>query len=180
MKNITIRKGTIADFPQFYTYFHKSQSEQFPQYSPLTREFIIERVYKKSLLKKEIKHGDKDVFLAMDGKKVIGCILISPVLSGVSYAFELAVSPAYQRRGIASQLLLIWEQDVRKHNGHSLQLWTSKKDNVPFYNKNKFTTGGVFANGWFGADYTLLYKSLGPAREENYLRAFLKEKKQGL
>lgn len=98
-------------------------------------------------------------------------------IAGVSFADWLGVDKQYQKRGIASRLLTLWEQEALVEGAHSLHLWTTE-NNVEFYKKRGLSCGGVFPKAWHGENCYLIYKTLREPEEKNFLKKYLKQKKK--
>lgn len=175
--SLLLRKATIDDFPNFFSLFEKSLKELFPQYTKNTIAFFIEADYSQKFLEEQIKLGRKSVYIAEIDGKPVAYLLVSKNYGGVGHANWLAVVPEHQKKGLAHALLTSWEKDVVKNGGHALQVWTSEK-NLAFYKKCGYSVAGHFPNSWFGLGLYLLYKNLGEAKEENFLREYLQKKQK--
>lgn len=177
MNNIGFKQGDITDFESFYSLFSLSLTNQFPHYGPNVVAYYLGIDYPKDSLKEQVEKGKKIIFLAInDEKKVIGYLYAGKCYGGVSTAFWLAVEPAYQKKGLASKLLTMWKDTTVLNGGHQLHLWTTK-EKISFYKKRGFSLIGEFPEAWFGVTLYALYKKLQNAKEENYLKDFLKSTK---
>ena len=174
---ITVTRAKSEDIPSFHAFFADSLKTQFPEYKPATIDFLIEKDYAKDWLKKAVEKKNKHVFLAKKGKEIAGYLLTSKNYGGVAMGDWLAVSTGYQKQGIASALLQAWEKQVVDNGGHATFLWTIDA-NVEFYAKRGYTLSGYCPNSWFGVSMHLFYKQLEEPQEKNFLRNYLKEKKQ--
>jgi GNAT superfamily N-acetyltransferase len=169
---ITYRKGTIEDIPAFIEHFKVSIPLLFPYYSPNSSRFTYEVDYSPEFITKKLKEGDRRVYLALDGNKIVGYIFVMESIAGVSMAEWLGVDKEYQKQGIATQLMSMWEAEALDEGAHSLQLWTTK-DCVSFYEKRGMKYGGLFPKAWHGIDCYLIYKTLREPEEKNFLKKFL-------
>lgn len=171
---IIFRRGTNEDIPAFLAFFKTSLPLLFPYYSPHSVQFTVEVDYGPKWLAKKIKEGTKIVYLAFENKNIVGYLLVSQSIAGVAFADWLGVDKAYQERGIASQLLTLWEQEALIEGAHALQLWTTE-NNVIFYKKRGFSSGGLFPKAWHGEDSYLIYKTLRKPEEKNFLKKYLQQ-----
>lgn len=172
MTKNTYSRASEADIDSFFPFFSHSISELFPEYTLMTREFFVEKDYTKTWMKKVILKGDKILFIAKANDQVVGFLLVNKVYGGVSTASWLAVSPRLQKKGIATKLVQMWEEFALENHAHALHLWTTDR-NLQFYVKRGFENAGQFRQAWFGVDMWLVYKSLRPAVEKNYLHKYL-------
>lgn len=167
--SIIYQKGISEDIPLFLSFFKASIPLLFPEYSPNSVRYIVDVDYGPEWLTEKLKKGSKRVYLAFNKNKIVGYLFFSKPVVGVSYADWLAVDKSYQKQGVASHLLLLWEQEALLDGVHALQLW-SIKNNIPFYKKRGFTCGGLFPQAWYGEDSYLIYKSLRTPEERNFLK----------
>lgn len=175
--NIIYRKGTVEDIPAFLTFFKISLPILFPEYSPNSVNCIVEYDFGPKQLTKKLNSGDNKVYLAFNNEEIMGYLFIEKTIFGVSYAHWLGVDKQYQKQGIASQLLTLWEQDAYLEGAHALHLWTSEKI-VEFYEKCGFSYGGLFPKAWYGEDSYLIYKILRKPEEKNFLKDYLQQIKR--
>lgn len=163
-----------TDFDGFYELFRQSLATQFPGYSSDSLRYILEWDYDKAWMKKAIKNKDKFAYIATVGGRVVGYVFAGKAHVGVSLGIWVAVDPSHQRRGIAKNLLHLWEQHVVEQGGHAAHLWTTQS-NLAFYTKLGFVLSGEFPAAWYGHDMYMFYKLLAEPKEANYLRKFLQE-----
>ncbi len=176
MKEITFSEGKLSEFNKFFKLFSKSLKEQFDNFPKNAIAFYLEIGYPKLSLKKQIKSGKRNIFLAKNSKnEVVGYLLSSQDWGGVNIALWLAVEKEYQKRGIATKLLKLWEEYSKKHKNHALLLYT-RKANRSFYKERGFLEAGLLPSFWFGVNSYIFYKILGSAKEEDYLADFLRKK----
>ena len=176
--DITYRKGTNNDIPAFLAFFKASIPALFPQYSPLSIRFTLDVDYGPQWLTERLQKGNKKIFIALQKEEIIGYILFTKSIVGVSFADWLAVGKMHQKQGVASRLLAIWKEEALLEGAHSLQLWTSK-NTVEFYKKRGFSCGGIFPQAWHGEDCYLIYTSLREPDEKNFLKDYLQQVKKG-
>lgn len=178
METITYRVGTESDIPAFLAYFRQSIPVLFSHYSPNMQGFLVDADYSPEWITETLTNKKKKVFLAFHNSTIAGYLLVSRPIAGIGFGDWLGVDKQYQKKGIASKLLSMWEEDVLAQGGHNIYLWTYDF-NVAFYNKRGFVTAGELKKGWGGEDAFLMYKILQEPKEENYLRDYLKNKKKG-
>lgn len=173
---IIFKKGTAKDINKFLKFFKISIGKLFSDhYSPNSVNFMVEVDYGPKWMTRQLKENKKWVFLSFDKDKIAGYLLVSRSIAGVAHANWLAVDKPYQKKGIASNLLALWEKSEIKEGAHSLFLWTTK-NNLDFYKGRGFKVGGEFPNAWHGLGVYLIYKNLREAKEENFLKNYLKKK----
>lgn len=170
----SIAKST--EYKDFYEVFIKNLKNQFPEYSKNSLSFLTEGDWSWKTVNSNLINKKKMSFLAInENREIAGYLLFSKNYGGVSLANWLAVDEKYQRQGIATNLLKMWEEDALKNGAHALQIWTVEK-NRSFYKKRGFKESGELPSFWFGIDHYLFYKIIGKPIEKNYLRDFLKRK----
>ena len=174
---IEYRKGSDTDIPAFLSFFKSTLPSLFSHYSPNTAHFYVEVDYGPKWLSERLKKGGKKTYLAFHDDEIVGYILVSKSITGVSFADWLGVNKEYQKRGIATQLLQLWEEAALEEGAHALHLWTTE-NNVAFYIKKGFTNGGLFPKAWNSEDCYLIYKTLRKPEEKNFLREYLAQKKK--
>lgn len=177
MDSLTVRQATLKDFSAFYPVFKTCLQTLFPEYSPHSIAFFTDVPYEKSSLKSQIKNKEKILMLALDGTSVVGFFLVQKHYYGVSMATWLAVLPEYQKHGLASKLITLWEEITSDQGGHALMVWTNDK-NVPFYKNRGFILSGKFPKAWYGINVNLLYKGFREPDEKNYLQEYLAKRKE--
>lgn len=175
---ITIRRGEEQDIPAFLAFFRKSLPILFKHYSQNILSFTLDVDYGPSWLTDRLKKGGKRTYLALSGDEIVGYILSSKPIAGVSFADWLGVDVKFQRKGTASRLLSLWEKEALTEGVHALHLWTTE-NNVEFYKKRGFACGGTFPKAWHGEDCYLIYKSIAEPDEKNFLRSYLEKVKKG-
>ncbi|EKD96026.1 MAG: hypothetical protein ACD_24C00214G0002 [uncultured bacterium] len=170
-----VRKADLSDFSEFYELLTKTLSGNYFLYSKNSQAFTLDEDLPREDLKKYIKEGKRLLYLAYSKNKAIGYLLTFKTRAGVAFAHWLAVDSAYQKHGVASSLLLLWEKGALEEGAHILQLWTTKND-IPFYLNRGFKKGGSFPQSWFGVDHYLFYKILRKPNEKVFLRDYLAKK----
>ena len=176
--DLVFRRGTDKDISTFLSFFKTTIPALFPQYSPTSIAFTIEADYNPQWLTERLQKGGKKLFLAFMNEEVIGYLLITKSIAGVSFADWLGVDKKNQKKGVASQLLSLWKQEALEEGAHALQLWTSE-NNVEFYKKRGFSCGGIFPKAWHGEDCYLIYEILREPDEKNFLKDYLQKVKKG-
>jgi GNAT superfamily N-acetyltransferase len=71
----------------------------------------------------EQKARDEIAFIALEGGELAGCVFLKPE-PGCLYVGKLAISPAFQNRGIGRQLLSVAEDVARQRGLPALRLET--------------------------------------------------------
>lgn len=80
--------------------------------------------------------------IALDGKKVVGCVLFHPESPSAGRLCEMAVSDEYQGRGFGRQLIATLEQALIKRGVQELLL-DARQELVEFYATLGYRTEGV-------------------------------------
>lgn len=86
-------------------------------------------------------------------------IKINPISGGHQSILGLAVSPHYQKRGVASALLTHLEEAAKLKKRESVTL-TCKEDLIPFYEKNGYSNKGISSSEHGGATWYNMIKPL--------------------
>jgi GNAT superfamily N-acetyltransferase len=170
--NVAYRKGTIEDIPAFLEHFKASIPLLFPYYSPNSARFTYDEDFSPKYITEKLKKGDMRVYLTFHYTKIVGYLFVMESIAGVSTAEWLGVDKEYQKQGIATHLIAMWEKEAYDEGAHSLRLWTTK-DCVSFYEKQGMKCGGTFPKAWHGIDCYFIYKTLREPEEKNFLRKFL-------
>lgn len=177
MEGIHIRQGTAKDIHSLFPFFKRSLVELFPEYTANTHAFFTEMRYSEANIRRSFNNDLIYLFVAQHNKTFIGYFLAYKPTGGVSMAIWIAVDPDYQKHGIASRLLELWEDAAKKGGAHALQLWTGDK-NVPFYQRRGLKLVGKFPKAWYGIDINLLYKQIQEPKEKNYISEYFTEKSE--
>lgn len=175
MSDYTVRLGTTEDLHTFFPVFKQSLQTQFPEYTPIIRDYFTDVPYSFKNLHLSLEQQNIYLFLAFYKDQVAGYFLTYTPNNGVSMAIWLAVLDEFQHKGLATKLLALWEKEAKKDGAHALQLWTQDR-NLPFYKNRGFTLVGKFPKAWYGVDINLLYKIIAEPKEENYLHRYQKKK----
>lgn len=170
-----VAKANLTDFNRFYKLLTKTLNGSYFLYSNNSSAFTLDEDLPKEDLKKYIKEGKRILYLAYAKNKVVGYLLTFKTRAGVAFAQWLAVDKDFQKHGIASKLLSLWEKEALINGAHLLQLWTTKND-IPFYLNRNFKKGGSFPQSWFGVDHYLFYKILRKPNEKVFLKEYLEKK----
>lgn len=172
-----IRKANINDLDNFYSLFQKLVQTKFSkEYSTKTLEYFIEEDFSKQNFKRWLMKKEKQIHLAEDEKMLVAFLIVSKPYGGTSWGHWLAVDEKYQRKGIASSLLKMWEKNAIGWGCHMLHLITEKR-NLNFYTKRGFIYMGMIPKNYFGTDDYYFYKKIAEPKEENYLREYLQKKR---
>lgn len=175
---LVFKKGASGDIEGFLKFFKRSIGELFSDhYSVNSVNFTVDLDYGPKWLTKQIKKRNRIIFISQSEGNIVGYLMVTRSIAGVGFADWLAVDRKFQKKGIASRLLKMWEEYELKSGAHSLFLWTTK-NNLGFYQGRGFTVGGEFPNAWHGVHTYLIYKNLRPPKEENFLKNYLKTLKK--
>jgi ribosomal protein S18 acetylase RimI-like enzyme len=175
--DINYCEGTEGDVPAFLAYFRTSTPLLFPQYSSNMLGYLIDVDYSPEWLAERLSKKAKKVYIAKHRGEIVGYLLVSRPNAGIAFGDWLAVDKEFQKKGIATSLLSMWEKDVLAYGGHNIYLWTYEH-NIDFYKKRGFVQGGFLPKGWGGEDAYFMYKIIAEPKEENYLRHYLEKKKR--
>jgi len=171
-----IKPAKEKDLPDFFAFFKNALNKEFPEYKKKTKEYMLDYGYSPKRIKKGLKTGGWQLFLAFVGKKIVGFLLARIQFGGVAWGEWLAVDEKYQGKGIGSALLKTWEKQVLRNGAHQLQFITFLEE-FPFYQKRGFILVGKSPNAYFGVDNYYFYKNLRKPDEKNFLKDYLKRKR---
>lgn len=163
------RRAAVKDLDRFFGVFKKSIRAQFPDYSPKTKNFLLAEEFNVNFLKSQIKIRRMAIYLALNGRDIVGFLMAVPLVGGVGMASWMAVIPEHQGKGIASRLLKMWEADSKKAGLHKLHLWTDER-NIDFYKKRGFKLAGRIPEDFYGAHDYFFHKTIQKPIEKNYLQ----------
>lgn len=76
--------------------------------------------------------AEDDIFIALDGTSVIGCLMSKPVGAHTAKFRQMAVAPGYQGKGIGRQLMTAAEATAIT-NGVTLITLHARAHAIPFY-----------------------------------------------
>jgi len=172
--NYQIHKATEKDIDLFFPLFQETVTTKFPEYSKNTLIYLLKLDYSKSKIQNLIKNKESNLFLALQGKIIVGFLLAENSHGGIAFCNWIAVSQHHQKQGLGTKLIQTWEQHALKEGAHKLHLWTEER-NVTFYKKQGFTLLGKIPDDYFGADDYIMYKSLRKSNENNFLKDFLRK-----
>lgn len=174
MSDYTVRLATKQDLEVFFPILKKSLHTQFPEYTPITKDYFTDVPYTLENLHLALEQKNIYLFLAFYKTTIAGYFITYTPKSGVSMAIWLAVLDEFQHKGIATKLLALWEESAKKDGAHALQVWTNER-NLDFYQKRRLTLMGKFPKAWYGVDIYMLYKIIAEPKEENYLHGYKKK-----
>ena len=174
-----IKRAKEEDLPAFFAFFKNALDREFPEYKRKTKEYMPDYGYSLERIRKGLKTGGWQLFLAFVGKKIVGFLLARIQFGGVAWGEWLAVDNKHQGKGIGSTLLKSWEEQALKDGAHQLQFITFLKESS-FYQKRGFVLVGKAPNAYFGVDNYYFYKNLRKPDEKNFLKNYLKNKKNKL
>jgi ribosomal protein S18 acetylase RimI-like enzyme len=139
--------------------------------------FLKEEAALKETFEKRIQHISDSFFVAEEDGVVIGIVngpvikeplitddlfsdlTANPVNGGHQSILGLAVSPQFQKRGVASALLSHIEKEAKKNNRETIIL-TCKQNLISFYEKHGYFNIGVSSSNHGGAVWFNLIKKL--------------------
>ena len=128
MKDIVIKRISVHD----------------PEYDDVwaLREEILRKPLNQSLRDDDLSgESDEHIIVAMDGEKVVGCVMLRPLAQGKLKARQMAVATAYQGRGIGAALIRAAEA-FGAEGGFSRITLHARKTVVPFYEQLGYIAEG--------------------------------------
>lgn len=167
--SFTIRKIKVGEVKDFLETFSTGVREDFVEYTPKTREFIVTQEYNQKKLNEGLKNHIFTVLAAFADRQIIGYAIGADWNGGVASLYWLGVLQPYRNKGIASKLLLEFEKEMVKLGIHNLEL-RSPERNLDFYEKRGYTKVGLIRKTFFGADDYFFYKLLQTPKSANYLK----------
>ncbi len=101
----------------------------------------------------------KKAILAKDKEKIVGFLISHQVPGGVNVCDWLWVDESFREQGVGRSLVKFWEENsLKEKKTHRLNVSTSNKDNLAFYQKLGFKLEGVRKKDQWKADRYLLGK----------------------
>ena len=156
---IKIRKAGLKDIDSFWKVFRFSVRNQFPGYSVRAKDLFLKKHFSKASLKDDLRARRIDLLLAFAENQIAGYLMTNMPYGGILYVSWLAVAKPFQGLNIGSSLLKECERIAKEKGVHKIHLWTSK-NNLKFYQKNKWILVGQIPKSYFGADDWLFYKTI--------------------
>lgn len=168
---IRITKLSLKDLDSFFPLLSKVVTNEFPEYTPGTRQFFLTHphAWSKASYRAVLKHEIRFVIGAYIGKTLVGLLDAEYAFGGSSFCHWLVVDPDHHRIGVGKRLLEAWEEEILKQDGHFLMLYADER-NKTYYTKMGFKVSGHLEKPGFGADVDIFTKLIQEPKEENFLK----------
>lgn len=102
--------------------------------------------------------------VALDGRRIVGCILFYPESTEKGKLFQMAVSEEYQGQGFGRKLIAAMEVALEKKGYKDIYLY-AREDSEGFYHKMGYQSEGELVK-YHGLPHRLMRKSLHSLPEE--------------
>lgn len=168
-KNFKIPKLTTKELEEFWEGFQKIIREDFPEYSPKTREYFLKKDFTKEYFREFLRKQKGVVFLVKWKASVIGFLIAFNSYGGVSFCPWIGVKKEFRRQGAGKALLGEWEKWAKENGAHRLYLMASEW-NREFYEGCGFKEEGFMEKGHFGADDYWFGKIIAKPDEKRFLK----------
>ncbi|MBR0461272.1 MAG: GNAT family N-acetyltransferase [Erysipelotrichaceae bacterium] len=113
----------------------------------------------------KVHSPDEEVYVALDGDKVVGCLLLEMHSTLKAFVRGLVVDEDYRCHKIGAKLLAFIEKRTF-HETENVFMYCSSERGIKFYKANGYTPIGVVENlNITGSNETILRKTIGPAHE---------------
>jgi GNAT superfamily N-acetyltransferase len=159
-----INKNDSEEIRRLFEVYKKSILEDYPEYSRLTKEYLV----REDKINELIKNAGIILGAFIEGK-LVGYLIARKVWGGVGYCEALGVLNEHQRKGIGAKLVKEYERLSLLEGAHSLQLESDIK-NLEFHKKQGYNVLCLDKKGYFGTDNYVMKKVLQEPKEENFLR----------
>lgn len=160
---IELLKKTEVD--TFVRLFKNLVTSQFPEFSTYTKKVFCKNRKVKTLTQ---LNEAIPIFIATDNTKMIGFLVPDNPVGGVVLCDWIVIEPDYRKNGIGSKLIQEWEKHSKKRGLHNLRLEATKKQLVPFYQKNGFEIIGTDKCSVFGAEAVIMSKIISKPKEKSF------------
>lgn len=137
----------------FYSLFREIILSDFQNYP---KDFFKRKASEERILSRW--HKGKKIAVLILKDKVLGFIIFSPSIAGVSILDWIGVKKEFRGRGLGKKLLGFYQDWAKKSRIHKLRLRASQKDNQKFYKSFGFKLEGVLKKDTYGLDYYILSK----------------------
>src|SRR3989338_2733360 len=148
MSNIKIIQISEKQAEQFFSLYETIVRSDFKEWTAKTKKQWLEREYGIYYWKQLLSEATLPVFVAFDGKKMIGYAAAEGINYGVVYVGWVGVLKEYRKKGIAGRLMAEVERWAKDKKFHKLELETQIKDLLPFFEGLGFSLEGVRKNSW--------------------------------
>jgi histidinol dehydrogenase len=115
-----------------------------PEYRSMCvlRDEVLRKPIGLRLTKEETLRDENDILLAcMENDEALACCILSRRNPDMLQLRQMAVAPAYQRKGLGKEMLQFAEQTARD-NHYSIICMHARKTALPFYEKSGYTMIG--------------------------------------
>lgn len=102
--------------------------------------------------------------IALDGRRVVGCVLFCPESTEKGKLFQMAFSEEYQGKGFGRKLIVAMEDALEKRGYKDIYLH-AREDSEGFYQKMGYQPEGDLIK-YFSIPHRLMRKSLHSLPEE--------------
>lgn len=170
VKTIEYTKLKPNEDKEFHKFFEETINKLFyHDYTKNTLKFFCEAdvEFPPNKIKEYSELGN--IFVAKDGDHYAGFLIFDNPEGGSTSCRWLAVDNNYQKNGIASKLIGLYESEAKKRGAHCIILVTEKR-NQRFYKKRGFRYMGLNPAGYYGAPDYWFYKQIQKPKEKNYLK----------
>ena len=168
--DLEVRLIKPDEVERFFRFFSKSIMGQFPEYTPRTKRFILEKPFSVESIKEDtFRYRERFTLVALVKGEYSGFLMSESPYGGVMVCNWLAVKKEFQGKGVATGLLEKWAEVSGEMGAHKLLIWTDKR-NVEFYRKRGFRLVGKVEKNYFGHDDYLLHRGIQEPKESRYLR----------
>jgi len=167
---VKIEELALKDLDRFFKVFEEVIREGFPYYSKNLQDYFIEKDYSKKVFAKNLKEKKRAIFIALEGREIVGFLVVNKPYGGVSFAPWLGVKKEFRGKGIGGKLMSYWEKWAKRAGAHSLLLSTSQIRKKDFYLKCGFKFFGTEKKTWFGLDHHKFGKLINKPNEKKILK----------
>lgn len=149
-KNISqLKEDQINDF---FTLFANIVRSDFKEWTEESKEKWLKEDYSLDFWKNLVNEGKCPIFIAYDGPKMVGYVVIETLNFGVAYLGWIGVLKDSRSRGVARELVATLELWCKKNNVHKIELETQVINLIPFFIKLGFMFEGVRHQSWQSLD----------------------------
>lgn len=154
---ITISKLTTTQNSTFYPLFVSILRSEFPGYTTITLDYLLEKVYTEQNFYYWLQEDLKTILVASIDDTFVGFAVIDSLYGGVSLLRWLGVSKEHQRKGIGKRIIIEWEKIALTQGAHKMEV-ASQPEAREFYAKAGLNLEGKRIKSYFGIDQYIFGK----------------------
>lgn len=148
------------DVRKFWILFKEVLNESFPGYSNEIINYFTEKIYTPRMYQYWVQQKNKTILAAWNNEDIVGFAVIDSPYGGVSLCRWLGVKKEYQKKGIGTALIKVWQKIAQEQGCHKIEVAAQPTARL-FYEKAGLLLEGKRESSYFGIDQYLFGKVIG-------------------